>query len=161
MELTGRYWNQITQILLFIGGLVILLASAHVLIQAGTELATALKIPTILIGIFVLALGTSLPELSFDISAALRRDGEILMGETLGSIISNATLILGVTAMINPIVIENRKIIATSSGMLVISLIVFTFFVRSQYRVSVKEGIILVLGYLLFVVMELLFGVRI
>jgi cation:H+ antiporter len=148
------------QILLFIAGLAILLGSAHVLIQTGTSLAATLKIPTILIGIFVLALGTSLPELSFDITAALRRDGEILMGETLGSIISNATLIIGITAIINPIVIENRKIIATSSAMLVVSLLVFTFFVRSQYKVTVKEGVILIFGYLVFVVLELLFGVR-
>lgn len=149
------------QLLLFGIGLVTLLLSAEALIRSGITLATNLKIPTILIGIFVLALGTSLPELSFDVSAAVKRRGEILMGETLGSIISNATLVLGITALIRPITIENPKILATSSIALTIALLTFTLFVRSQYKVSVKEGLILILGYLVFVIAELLFGTRV
>jgi len=80
------------------------------------------------------------------------------MGETLGSVISNATLVLGVTALIHPITVARPDILATSAAVLVLSLLVFTLFVRSGYRVSVKEGLALVLGYLVFVIVELLFG---
>jgi cation:H+ antiporter len=149
------------QLLLFGVVLLTLLISAEVLIRTGTTLALALGIPSILIGIFVLALGTSLPELSFDISAAIKRRGEILMGETLGSIVSNATLVLGITAIIRPITIENPQILMISSAVLILGLLTFTNFVRSQYKVSVKEGLILILGYLVFVIAELLFGTRV
>jgi len=148
------------QMLFFIIGLAVLLVSAEALIRSGIEIATALGIPTILVGIFVLALGTSLPELSFDISAAVKRRGEILMGETLGSIVSNATLVLGMTALIQPITIERPDIFLTSSAVLLLCLLLFTHFVRSQYKVSVKEGLVLILGYLLFVIMELFYGMR-
>lgn len=146
------------QLFLFGIGLLALLLSAEILIRSGIVIATALGIPTILIGMFVLALGTSLPELSFDISAAVKRRGEILMGETLGSVVSNATLVLGITAIIHPITVENPKILMGSSAVLLLSLLIFTLFVRSQYKVSIKEGLALVLGYLVFVIAVLLFG---
>lgn len=146
------------QLLLFIAGLVILLVSAEVLIRSGTTLATTLGIPTILIGLFALALGTSLPELSFNISAAVKRQGEILMGDTLGSIVSNATLVLGITAIIHPITADGTTLLLISSAVLVLSLLIFTNFVRSQYKVSVKEGLILIFGYLIFTVAMLLYG---
>lgn len=148
------------QLLLFGAGLLILLGSAEVLVRSGTALATTLGIPTVLIGIFVLALGTSLPELSFNISAAVKRQGEILMGDTLGSVVSNATLVLGITALIHPITVERPDILITSSTVLLLSLLVFTLFVRSQYKVSIKEGLALILGYLVFVIAELFFGMR-
>jgi cation:H+ antiporter len=148
------------QLLLFCGGLVALLISAEILIRSGTTIAAGLGIPTILVGIFVLALGTSLPELSFDISAAKKRQGEILMGETLGSIVSNATLVLGITALVKPIVIERIDIFATSTTVLIFSLLLFTHCVRSQYRVSVREGIVLIFGYLIFAIAEIFFGMR-
>jgi cation:H+ antiporter len=148
------------QIILFVLGLATLLLSAEVLIRSGTAIACALGIPTILIGIFVLALGTSLPELSFNISAAVKRQGEILMGDTLGSVVANATLVLGVTAIIRPIIIERTDIFTTSTAVLIFSLLLFTRFVRSQYRVSIREGLILVLGYLIFAIAELFFGLR-
>ena len=146
------------QILLFVAGLAVLLGSAEVLIRSGTALASNFGIPAILIGMFALALGTSLPELSFGISAAIRRRGEILMGNTLGSIVSNATLVLGITAIIRPITVDGTSILIISSVVLVIVLATFTNFVRSGYRVSVKEGAILVLGYLVFAVAMLLYG---
>ncbi|GMR19043.1 MAG: calcium/sodium antiporter [Patescibacteria group bacterium] len=146
------------QILFVIVGLTALLLSAEVLIRSGITIATALGIPTILIGIFALALGTSLPELSFNITAAVKRQGEILMGNTLGSIVSNATLVLGITALIRPIVIDGTAILITSSIVLLFSLLIFTNFARSQYKVTVKEGLVLVLGYIAFIVFELFYS---
>lgn len=148
------------QLLLFAGALAVLLGSVEILIRSGTALAIGAGIPTILIGLFVLAFGTSLPELSFNITAALKRQGEILMGDILGSVVANATLVLGVTALINPIVVERPDILVTSSVVLLLTLLVFTFFVRSQYKVTIKEGLILILGYLVFVVAQLLYGMR-
>jgi cation:H+ antiporter len=148
----------IKEFALFGLGLAVLIGSADVLIRSGTAIATELGVPAILIGLFALALGTSLPELSFDISAALKRQGEILMGETLGSIVSNVTLVLGITAVIQPIEINGASLIILSSLVMVASVFIFTMFVRSQYRVSVKEGLILIFGYLIFAIATLLYG---
>ena len=138
--------------------LLVLLVSSKFLIQSSEVIATALRIPSILIGIFVLALGTSLPELAFTIPAAKKRQGAMVMGNILGSIVTNATLVLGVTAIIRPIAVERPDIFLTSAGVLVLTLIIFSFFVWTEYRVTAKEALALILGYLVFVISQLLFG---
>lgn len=146
------------QLLLLGAGLAVLLLSAEILIHSGIALANFFGIPPLLIGLFALAIGTSLPELSFEISAASKRRGAMLMGDIMGSVVANSTLVLGTTAIIHPIVPERLDILTTSVGVLISTLLVFTFFIRSEYRISIKEGLTLVLGYLVFVIVELLFG---
>jgi len=145
--------------LLFFGlGLLVLLVSAKFLVRSSESIAAALKIPGILIGIFVLALGTSLPELAFSIPAAVKRQGAMVMGNILGSVVTNATLVLGVTAIIQPITLERPDIFATSAAVLALVLLIFTFFVWTEYKITTKEALALILGYLVFVVSQLLFG---
>jgi len=147
------------ELLLFGGELVALLASTEIVIHTGVALATALGIPTILIGIFAFALGVALPDLSFGISAATRRCGEMLIADILGSVVTNSTLVLGTVTLFRPITIGRSDVLSTSVAVLLISLFAFTLFARSQYRISIKEGLFLVLGYLLFAVSTLLFEV--
>ncbi len=146
------------QLLLLLGGLIVLLVSAEVLIRSGVSLAHTLGIPPLLVGLFALAIGTSLPELSFEVSAATKHCGEMLIGNIMGSVVANSTLVLGITALISPITPERPDILGTSAVFLAVTLLTFTIFARSQYKVSLREGLVLVLGYLVFVVAELLFG---
>lgn len=143
-------------------GIAFLLGSAWVLVKSGETIAVALGIPTILIGLFVITLGTSLPELSFSILAAIKRQGALVMGAILGCVVTDATLVLGITALIHPITLstEDFNVFLTSGGALIFALLIFTLFVRSEYKISKKEALALVLGYLVFVIAELFYGMR-
>ncbi|HJZ06313.1 MAG TPA: sodium:calcium antiporter [Patescibacteria group bacterium] len=121
-------WKELA---LFGVGLAVLVGSAQLMVMASEELALLLGIPMILFGIFAVALSTSLPELTTSISAAVRRQSGFVMGNILGSTVANSTLVLGITAIIQPFTVQNPTIFAVSAGMLVLTLLVLTFFVRT------------------------------
>jgi len=73
------------------------------------------------------------------------------MGNLIGSVVTNSTLVLGLVALINPITIQVPEIFGASAITLVITLIFFTVFVRSQYLISRLEALALILGYISYV----------
>jgi len=145
----GSIWKELALLLL---GTAVLVGSADVLVRSAQELALALNMPEIIIGIFLIALSTSLPEIATAIPAAIRRQGGLVMGNLIGSTVTNSTLILGVTALISPITIQAPEIFGASALTLVVTLFFFTIFVRSGYRISRVEAITLILGYIAYIV---------
>lgn len=91
-----------------IGGLIALVIGARLLIDSSTELARAFGISEAVIGLTIVAVGTSLPELATSVIAALRKQTEIAVGNVVGSNIFNILGILGVTALITPIPVDPR-----------------------------------------------------
>jgi len=89
--------------ILFIIGLVILLKGADYLVDGSAALAKKLGMPTLIIGLTIVALGTSMPELIISIFSAVKGTTEITLGNILGSNIANTLLILGVIAIIRPV----------------------------------------------------------
>ena len=85
------------------GGFVGLLVGANVLVHGAVVVAQAMGMSQVVIGLTVIAIGTSLPELATSVVAALRNDADVAFGNVLGSNILNILLILGVVAMIRPI----------------------------------------------------------
>jgi cation:H+ antiporter len=85
------------------GGFVGLLVGANVLVHGAVVIAQAMGMSQVVIGLTVIAIGTSLPELATSVVAALRNDADVAFGNVLGSNILNILLILGVVAMIRPI----------------------------------------------------------
>ena len=84
-------------------GLGLLVAGGHYFVQAAVELASALGVSEAAIGLTVVAVGTSLPELSSSVVAAARGEGDLAVGNVIGSNIFNILGILGVTALISPL----------------------------------------------------------
>jgi len=147
------------ELALFALGILLLSGSAEFMVRSGTGLAVDLGISSILIGVFIVALATSLPELSSSISAARQRKGGIVMGNILGSTVTNSTLVLGVTSLIQPITLERPDILLTSAVALVITLVAFTQFIRTGYRLSQIESLALILGYTAYIIVtELFYG---
>ncbi|MFQ5351301.1 MAG: sodium:calcium antiporter, partial [Thermoanaerobaculia bacterium] len=91
------------QALLLVGGLAALLAGGHLSVAAAVDLAHGLGVPEVIIGLTVLAVGTSLPELAASIVASLRGHAELAIGNVVGSNIFNLLLVAGVTATLRPI----------------------------------------------------------
>ena len=89
-------------------GLVVLVIGARLLVDSATEIARAVGISEAVIGLTIVAVGTSLPELATSIVATIRKQTEIAVGNVVGSNIFNTLSILGVTALITPIPAEPR-----------------------------------------------------
>ena len=95
-------------IVMTVGGLVGLVIGARLLVDSASEIARAFGVSEAVIGLTVVAIGTSLPELATSVIAALRRQTDIAVGNVIGSNVFNVFSILGVTALITPIPAEPR-----------------------------------------------------
>lgn len=138
----------------FIAGLFLLFYSAKYAVKYASLLAFDMMMPPILIGIFFLALGTSLPELIFSTIAVRKKQSDLVLGNLIGSVIANSTLILGVTAIIQPIT-ANFLLYLTSSVFMIAIIFLFTVFLDTGRELSWKEGMALVIFYVLFLLIEL------
>lgn len=93
-----------------LAGLVLLVAGAEVLVRGAAKLAAQFGIPPLVIGLTVVAFGTSAPETAVSIQASLNGSGDIAIGNVVGSNIANVLLILGLTALIAPLVVSRQLI---------------------------------------------------
>jgi cation:H+ antiporter len=106
------------------------------------------SLPGIFVGI-IMAIGTTMPELSVAISASKKGQGNIVMGNVIGSCITNTFLILGVSSLISKINILNITLLYFVPFLILIG-ILFLIFIRTDWRIRKIEGIILILCYILF-----------
>ncbi len=141
-------------ILLFGISLFLLYYSAKYAVKYASQLSFEFMLPPILIGLFFIALGTSLPELVFGSIAARKGKPDLALGNLIGSVIANSTLILGVTAIITPIT-ANFLLYLTSAIFMIVIVFLFIVFLDSDRKLSWKEGIALILFYVLFLIIEL------
>ncbi|TFH47250.1 MAG: sodium:calcium antiporter, partial [Lysobacterales bacterium] len=97
-----------TDILTFVVGLAVLTFGAHWIVHGAVQLAKLLRVSQLMIGLTVVAFGTSAPELSLDLTAATRGSVDLAFGDLVGSNIANIGLILGVAAVSRPLVLHMR-----------------------------------------------------
>ena len=116
--------------------------------------------PTIVIGLFLVAIGTSLPELVFETRAVLAKKGDLAVGDTMGSVVCNSTLVLGVTAIFFPIT-NSFLIFLTSAIFMAIVTFLFMIFIRSKKGLAVIASITLIMMYILFILFEFHFKKKI
>ncbi|MDH8701592.1 cation:H+ antiporter [Dysgonomonadaceae bacterium PH5-43] len=136
--------------LLLVGGLVLLVVSGNYLIEAAVGIAQKFKLSPLIIGMTIVAFGTSAPELMVSVQAALGNHSEMALGNVLGSNIVNIGLILGVTALILPIRVEAKSIKVDWSFLMTISILLVALAWGGSFgRV---EGAIAVCLLLLFTV---------
>lgn len=137
-------------------GTALLLFSADMLVRVAEEIAIVLDIPILLIGLLLIAVGTSLPEFAFEIKAIKEREPGMVFGDLLGSIVANGTLIIGITSLIAPIRIRafDEYLLATMAFVLLFGL--FYIFIRTKRKLERWEGAILLGVYLLFILLEFL-----
>ncbi|MFD0960259.1 calcium/sodium antiporter [Paenibacillus chungangensis] len=142
-------------ILFTIAGLGAIIYGGHLVVQESTNIALAWGMSETLVGLTIVSIGTSLPELVTSIAAALKKQNDIAVGNIIGSNIFNILFVLGVSAVIFPLQVESGLIVDI---VIVIALTALLFIVsRTQYRVGRIEGSLLVLsyiGYMVYVVMR-------
>lgn len=135
-----------------VGGIALTLGGAHLLVDGAVELATALQISDTVIGLTVVAVGTSLPELTASIVASLRRQGDIAIGNVIGSNIYNILGILGITAIIQPLIIPPQILQFDIWAMLAATalLVILAFGRRRLSRVAGAAFVFLYIGYIIW-----------
>lgn len=146
----------ITNILYFICAVAFLVVSALAIVESAKLIAVELYVPLALISVILIAFGTSLPELVFGMRAAIAKHEGLSLGNLFGSAVVNSTFILGLTALINPIQIENFKIIIVGGGFMLIGALMANIFIASKNKLTQKEGFILIGIYLIFLIIEFL-----
>jgi len=118
------------------------------MVNTGINIATLLNVPSIIIGLSIIAIGTSLPELVTVIVSSRGGHSEIALGNVIGANILNLLLVLGSSALINPLTIDTQTIFFTMPAVLALTLVMF-FLGFKDHRYSKREGFIL-LGLYLF-----------
>ncbi|MCL4105672.1 UNVERIFIED_CONTAM: hypothetical protein GTU68_023739 [Idotea baltica] len=136
-------------ILLLIVGLLILGVGADLLIRGSSGIAARLGMSDLLIGLTIVAFGTSAPELAVSIKSAIANQGGIALGNVIGSNIFNASLILGLTAIICPLAVSLRTIRRELSILIPVTMI-FSVMVYLQGGLDRLSGCALFLGLIAF-----------
>jgi len=124
---------------------------ARFLVEQAIFFAGSLGISTSIIGVSIVALGTSLPELSVSISAVKNKLGHIALGNIIGSCIANILLIIGISTLINPLTINNLTLFYTVPIMMLVSTLLFLF-MEGKQQLTRKHGIIFLIIYIIFLV---------
>jgi len=136
-------------ILLFIVGLVFLIIGAEALVRSASRLAAVLGISPLVIGLTVVAFGTSSPELAVSIKSALSGQASIAVGNVVGSNIFNVLFILGISALIVPLVVAQQLVRLDVPLMIALSVIVLILSLDESF--SRIDGLMLVMGLILYV----------
>ncbi|MFC1595201.1 sodium:calcium antiporter [Patescibacteria group bacterium] len=134
--------------------LVLFVVAAGGIVWSASNIAIAMHIPLAIIGIFIVGLGNSFPEIYFAVASARRGETWMILGNLMGSIITPATLVLGIVALIHPIEITNFSPFAIGRFFLFLAAIFFFLFVRTDKTVSRKEGVFLLCLYIAFIIAE-------
>ncbi len=137
-------------ILMALGGLALVVFGGKVLVDAAVGLARAYDISETVIGLTIVAVGTSMPELVTSLVAALRRQAEVALGNVLGSNIYNTLGIGGATALISPTIVPPDIAYFDAFVMLGASVLLLLF-ARSGWRIGRREGALLLAGYVGYV----------
>ena len=134
----------------FLAGLAVLLLSADVLVVAATEVAHRFQVSPVVVGLTIIAVGTSLPELSVTITAALRGHADMAIGNVVGSNILNILAVLAIPALLQPQSIEPSTLWRDYGTMLALTalLVLFAYGIGSRKVITRFEGIVLVIAWL-------------
>ncbi len=144
-------WN----LLMLALGFVLLVKGADWFVDGAAGIANKFKIPQLIIGLTIVAMGTSAPEAAVSISAALKGSAEITIGNIVGSNILNILIILGLTAVITPVAVAKSTIRVDIPFMLAISILLLVQGLDGS--VTLLDGIVLLVvfaGYLTYLVVN-------
>lgn len=135
-------------------GLAAIIYGGNLVVDNGITIAFSLGMSETLVGLTIIAIGTSLPELVTSISAALKKESEIAIGNIVGSSIFNILFVLGASATITPLAV-NSKVFTDVIYMIVLTFVLLIFS-RTHFKVGKREGLVLAAAYVIYLVYVIL-----
>ena len=130
-------------------GCVLLFFGGDLTIDGGMELAALFDLPAAIVGLFVVALGTSMPELVTSIIAAVKQESDLALGNVVGSNLFNTLAVLPISGVVQPIAIPAGGLFDLAFSWLLVAVLIPVFFLR-QGRLSRKAGALLIAAYLAY-----------
>ena len=147
IENTGKVIKKWLSFLMVAGGLMLLTVGGKIIVNSATAIAESLGISQAIIGLTIVALGTSLPELATSVVAAFKKNSDIALGNVIGSNIFNVFFVLGISATVRPLP-AYHNIVADLSIAALGSLFVFIFVLTNKkYEIKRWEGFMLLCIY--------------
>lgn len=146
---TRAYLKVTMEIFLFVVGLAFLIIGAEALVRGASRLATVFGISPLVIGLTVVAFGTSSPELAVSVKSALSGQASIAVGNVIGSNIFNVLFILGLSALIVPLVVSQQLVRRDVPLMIALSVVVLILSLDEKF--SIADGLILVAGLVIYI----------
>lgn len=146
-EVNTPLWRAAVGVIL---GVALLVGGAEALVRGAVDIATALGVPERVIGLSMVAFGTSLPELASSLAAAARRQGDMILGNIAGSNVFNVLAVLGTTALISPIPVDLDTILGDLTIALAFSLVLLPM-MGLRTGLGRKRGTALFLAYVFYV----------
>lgn len=133
-------------------GFVLLIKGADYLVKGASDIAKKLNIPQIIIGLTIVSIGTSMPELIVSLNSAINNHSDIAIGNVIGSNISNLFFILGMCAAIKPLKFKNETVRLEIPLVIFLTALLYILGNNGEYKVITKsEGLILVICCILFI----------
>ncbi|MCC4722213.1 calcium/sodium antiporter [Salinicoccus sp. RF5] len=142
----GESW--LKNILLTIGGLIAIVFGGSMVVDGAIEIALALGMSETLVGLTIIAVGTSLPEIITSITAAMKNQGDIAFGNIVGSNIFNILFVAGASSTIAPLAIESKLFF--DGWVMVVLTVLLLIFSRTHFRIGRKEGAVMLAAYLAY-----------
>ena len=149
-NLPRKQYNVYILILFIVGGLGLLIAGSNLFVAGAVEIAERFGVSQAVIGLTIIALGTSLPELTTSVVASLKHENEIAIGNAVGSNVFNILSVLGISSLVSPI---------AGTGVTIVDLSIMMFFTLlifplswSNFKLQRWEGGLLLLGYIIYMV---------
>ncbi|WP_022850337.1 calcium/sodium antiporter [Limisalsivibrio acetivorans] len=148
-ELTERAMPLRRALFWLVAGLVLLVVSSRILVWGAVEIANAFGVSDLIIGLTIIAVGTSLPELASSIIAARKGEHDIALGNVIGSNLFNTLAVVGIAGVIHPMTVapEVFKRDMMAMGVLTLSLFIIGYGIKGQGRINRIEGGLLVAFY--------------
>jgi cation:H+ antiporter len=141
--------------LMLIFTLIVLMLSAKLVVWSGQTLAQSFGVPDLIIGLTLIALGTSLPELAVSVSSAIKKQHEMLLGNILGSNLFNTLAVLSLPGLIRPTEVDKEIMSRDYPVMLLVALLIVVLAYRrkGEYRLGKVSGVILLVVLTLYLMM--------
>ena len=136
-------------IVFVVGGLGLMILGANLFVTSAISIAKAIGVSDAIIGLTIVAVGTSLPELITSIVAAYKNESDIAIGNVVGSNIFNILGILGITAIVIPL--SSTGISYIDFGVMVITALILLPLSKTGFRISRLEGLFLLLAYIIYI----------
>ena len=142
------------QIILLIVGFILLIKGSDFFVDGSSNIASILKIPSLIVGLTIVAFGTSAPEAAVSITSALAGSNELAVSNVIGSNLFNILLIIGLCALLNELKI-GRDVLDKDMPFLVVITLILSAFILIGWNLSRIEGVILfaiLIGYLIYLI---------
>lgn len=142
-------------ILFLVLSLVMLLVGSYFVVSSTIDIANYIGVSSVVVGMLAIGLGTTMPELFFCLSAISRNHDSLAIGDILGTVLADATIVIGILALISPFYFPTKIIYIAGLFMVFASILLF-YFMKTGKSLSKKEAMLLASFWILFILIEII-----